>query len=237
MSIIFRLTSHTELDGLLPPFVELLREAVNGGAGLGFLPPLTHDESWDYWLSVRPELQAGSRLLLAAFTGGRLVGSGQLMFPTWTNGPHRVEIQKVFVAAAVRGRGVGRSLMTALHDTARQRGRSLVLLNARRGGHAERFYRRLGLANPGFRASRSTQATGAWRQRIPGFALRAQPRLLLDPGYACSCSSRYHSITLTIINRLSSTSSRESAAPLAGFASSAEAACASRFPSTRIVSR
>ena len=72
MPTIFRLISPIELESLLPPFVELLREAVNGGAALGFLPPLTHDESWDYWQSLRPELQAGSRLLLAAFTGGRL---------------------------------------------------------------------------------------------------------------------------------------------------------------------
>jgi len=139
MPTIFRLISPIELESLLPPFVELLREAVNGGAALGFLPPLTHDESWDYWQSLRPELQAGSRLLLAAFTGGRLVGSGQLTLPPWTNGQHRVELQKVFVAAAVRGRGVGRSLMAALQDAARQRGRSLVLLNARRGGPAETF--------------------------------------------------------------------------------------------------
>ena len=149
MTIILRLISHTELDRLLPPFVEVLRQAVNGGAGLGFLPPLTHDESRDYWLSVRPELQAGSRLLLAAFTGGRLVGSGQLMFSSWTNRPQRAEIQKVFVAAAVRGRGVGRSLMAALHDTARRRGRSLVVLNARRGGPAESFCRRLGYTEVG----------------------------------------------------------------------------------------
>jgi GNAT superfamily N-acetyltransferase len=158
MSIIFRPISHTELDALLPPLVELLREAVNGGAGLGFLPPLTHDDSRDYWLSLRPELQAGSRLLLAAFTGGRLAGSGQLTLPPWTNGRHRAEIQKVFVAAAVRGRGVGRSLMSALHDAARQRGRSLVLLNARRGGSAESFYRRLGYKEVGV---------------VPGFAVGA----------------------------------------------------------------
>ena len=156
MSIIFRLISAAALDSLLPPFVELLREAVNGGAALGFLPPLTHDESRDYWLSLSPELHAGSRLLLAAFTGGRLVGSGQLRIPPWTNGRHRVEIEKVFVAPAMRGRGVGRSLMAALHDTARQRGRSLVLLNARRGGPAEGFYKRLGYREvgvvPGFSA-------------------------------------------------------------------------------------
>ena len=53
MPTIFRLISPIELESLRPPFVELLREAVNGGAALGFLPPLTHDESWDYWQSLR----------------------------------------------------------------------------------------------------------------------------------------------------------------------------------------
>jgi acetyltransferase len=157
MSISIRPVSPTELENLLPDLIELLRDTVNGGgAALGFLPPLTHEAARDYWLSLRPALQAGSRLLFAAYAEDRIIGSGQLTFPVWPNARHRAELQKLFVSSGARGRGIGKSLMAALHDTARQRGRSLILLGARRGGRAERFYKGLGYREVGV---------------IPGYAL------------------------------------------------------------------
>jgi acetyltransferase len=116
---------------------------------MGFLPPITHDQARDYWLSVRTELQSGNRLLLGAFSESGLVGSGQLSIPTRPNAPHRAEVEKLFVAVALRGRGIGKLLMTALHDAARQRGRYLVMLNTRCGSPAERFYRELGYLEVG----------------------------------------------------------------------------------------
>jgi GNAT superfamily N-acetyltransferase len=139
-----RVMSPGELKRMLPILVELLRETVNGGTSLGFLPPLGLAEARGYWLSLRPELEAGSRLLLLARTGAGIVGSGQLALESLPSARHRAEVQKLFVATAVRGLGVGRSLMLALHDTARQHGRSLLLLNTRCGNPAERFYKGLG---------------------------------------------------------------------------------------------
>jgi ribosomal protein S18 acetylase RimI-like enzyme len=144
MSIIIRPVSSAELGSCVPALTQLLREAVDAGASLGFLPPLARDVATDYWLSLRPALLAGTRLLLAASADGGIVGSGQLSFPSAPNGRHRVRLQKLFVAQAARQRGLGALLMDALHESARERGRSLVLLSARRGDPAERFYRRLG---------------------------------------------------------------------------------------------
>jgi acetyltransferase len=149
LSLQIRLVSPTELESLLPALVELLRDTVNGGMSMSFLPPLTHDEARDYWLSLRPELQAGSRLLLAAYTEDGIVGSGQLSLSPWPNSRHRAELQKLFVATALRGRGVGKSLMAALHDAARRHGRSLLLLNTRRGEPSEAFYKGLGYGEVG----------------------------------------------------------------------------------------
>ncbi|HEX4469398.1 MAG TPA: GNAT family N-acetyltransferase [Gemmatimonadaceae bacterium] len=139
----------SEIEPLLPAFVELLRETVNDGSPLGFVPPITPTQARDYWLSLRPELYAGSRVLLATFAERRVIGSGQLRLPTVPNGLHRAEVQKVFVSNARRGRGIGRVLMAALHDAARQHGRNLLLLNTRRGGRAEAFYKRLGYREVG----------------------------------------------------------------------------------------
>jgi acetyltransferase len=139
----------TELEDLLPALVELLRESVNGGASLGFLPPLPLYDARRYWLSLGPELRGGTRLLFVVSVADRLAGTGQLALPSWPTARHRAELNKVMVARALRGHGIGRRLLQAIHDTAWQRGRSLVVLNARRGDHAEAFYTRLGYREAG----------------------------------------------------------------------------------------
>ena len=116
----------SEIELLLPSLVSLLRETVNDGSPLGFIPPITPAQAREYWLSLRPELYAGSRVLLAAFAERRIIGSGQLRLPSVPNGLHRAEVQKVFVGGTRRGRGVGRILMAALHDAALQHGRRSV---------------------------------------------------------------------------------------------------------------
>jgi acetyltransferase len=144
-----RVVACTELEDLLPALVELLRESVNGGASLGFLPPLTHHEARRYWLSLGTELREGSRLLFAAHVADRLAGSGQLALPSWPTARHRAEVNKVMVATALRGHGIGRRLLHAIHNNAWQRGRSLLVLNARCGDPAVSFYKRLGYREVG----------------------------------------------------------------------------------------
>jgi ribosomal protein S18 acetylase RimI-like enzyme len=138
-----------ELDIRFRRLGELLDEAVRSGASLGFLSPLRSDEARQYWHSLRPELERGSLFLLGAWFGNRLVGSGQLAFPASRNGHHRAELQKHFVGTRFQGLGIGRSLMTALHDGALQRRRFLIILNVRRGDSAERLYRGLGYREAG----------------------------------------------------------------------------------------
>jgi acetyltransferase len=144
MQISIRRISSAELERQLSAFSSLLSESVHAGASLGFLPPLARTESATYWLSLRPELRAGSRILLAAYDDGALVGSGQLALPPWPNARHRAEVQKLIVTAMLKGRGVGGSILAALHAGARERGRSLILLNTRRGEPPESFYKALG---------------------------------------------------------------------------------------------
>jgi proton glutamate symport protein len=138
-----------DLEPAVPELVELLRDTVNGGASLGFWAPLCDDVARDYWLSLRPQLEDGSRILLGAFSDEHLVGSAQLALPCWPNAPHRAEVQKVLVAPGKRGQGVGRSLMAALHGVAWQHGRSLLILNARQGAPAVGFYKGLGYQEVG----------------------------------------------------------------------------------------
>ena len=149
-----------ELETLTPRLSDLLRDAVNGGASLGFIAPLTHRAGADYWNSVRDELAGGSRLLFGAWLDGRLIGTAQLALPRWENASHRAEVQKVLVASAARGLGAGRALMFGLHVAARRSGRSLLILGARRADPAERFYKRLGYREAGAIPGYSVDASG-----------------------------------------------------------------------------
>jgi acetyltransferase len=149
LSVSIRPVTLAEFETLIPALADLLRDSVNRGASLGFMAPLAHHEARNYWLSLRGEMQTGTRLLLAATIDGRLIGSGQLSLPVWSSATHRAEIQKLFVASAARGLGIGKSLMAALHDLARQRGRSLVLLGTRSGDSPEKFYKALGYREAG----------------------------------------------------------------------------------------
>jgi GNAT superfamily N-acetyltransferase len=136
--------SPRELEAALPTFIELLQETINEGGALGFHAPLAAEDAREYWRALRSELESGSRVLLAATENGQIVGSGQLALARWQNATHRATIEKLFVSAAMRGRGIAKALIHALQDAARLRGRSLLLINARRAAPAEQLYKRLG---------------------------------------------------------------------------------------------
>src|SRR5882724_1771000 len=56
----------------------LLRDAVEGGASIGFMLPLAESEIAAFWGEVCAEVAAGRRLLLVARADARVVGSIQL---------------------------------------------------------------------------------------------------------------------------------------------------------------
>ena len=135
-----RTLSASDVETLLPSLVDVLRDVVDNGGSLGFLAPLDDADARSYWRSLVPEIERGSRLLFAAFVGARLVGSVQLVPSPWKTSPHRAEVHKLFVATRLKGTGIGKALMAAVHDTAPEHGRSLLLLNTRLGNPAEHFY-------------------------------------------------------------------------------------------------
>jgi len=70
----------------LPELIALLRDAVAGGASIGFLPPLAAHEAATYWDGVLADLATGKRLLIAAVEHGRVIGSVQLELAGRANG-------------------------------------------------------------------------------------------------------------------------------------------------------
>jgi acetyltransferase len=132
--------------------VNLLRACVHGGASLGFLAPLTDAEALDHWGIVESQVTAGHVWLLVAREGteGDVVGSGQLRFETRSNGRHRAEVSKLMVRPSHRGLGLGRLLMNALEDHARDRSIRLLVLDTSEGhGGARELYEKLGYVYAG----------------------------------------------------------------------------------------
>jgi GNAT superfamily N-acetyltransferase len=150
-----------EVDAERAALVALLRDAVESGASVGFLPPLGDAEAASYWATVAAGLREGSRVVLVARDGELgLVGSAQLELGVRANARHRAEVTKVMVHRRARRRGVGRALMLALEDHARRLGRTTLVLDTRQGDPSEVLYRAVGWTFAGAIPGYARSATG-----------------------------------------------------------------------------
>ena len=136
-----------------------MHASVAAGAAVGFILPMTLEDSRVFWQeTVHPLVRTERRFLFAAFMDDRLVGTVQLHVDLPPNQPHRCEVTKLIVHPDFRQKGVARRLMAALEVEAHTIGRSLITLDTKTGDKAEPLYQSLGY-----------QAAGI----IPGFALNA----------------------------------------------------------------
>ena len=130
----------------LPRLLELLHDAVDSGASVGFLPPLAAAEGEDYWQSVFAAMEAGHRLLLVARHSGtdELLATVQLDLATRPNSLLRAEVTKLLVHRRARRQGLARQLLLALEERAQALGRTTLVLDTRQGDIAEQLYQQLG---------------------------------------------------------------------------------------------
>jgi acetyltransferase len=149
-----------EAEHILPELIELLRDTVDSGASVGFIPPLSEDEARQYWQGVFRNLAQGAHILLVAREDGRVVGSVQLELATKANALHRAEVQKLFVLQSQRRRGTGRALMQAIEQVAREHKRTLLVLDTREGDVAEKLYRKIGYHEVGVIPAYALNANG-----------------------------------------------------------------------------
>lgn len=133
---------------LLEPLGQVLIDAVDSGASIGFLAPVTRATADRYWREVFASL-GESLLLWVAEREGDVVGTVQLTLCEKENGRHRAEVQKLQVRRAARGNGVATLLMRELEAEARRRKRSLLFLDTLLDSHAEDVYRHLGWSRAG----------------------------------------------------------------------------------------
>jgi acetyltransferase len=141
--------SAEQAEEAISQLAELLIDAVDSGASIGFMPPLEEPEALAYWRDVIAAMRAGSRVLLAAIADGRIEGSVQLGLETRANGNHRAEAMKLFVHRRARRRGLAKTLMAEAEQTAIRLGRTLLVMDTRKGGEAEKMCASLGYVRYG----------------------------------------------------------------------------------------
>ena len=158
-----------QIDGL----AGVLVDCVEGGASVSFMHPLSRDAAVRFWRRVARGVAAGERALLVAEYAEGLCGTVQLILDQPENQPHRADLAKMLVHRRARRQGLGAALIRAAEATARDCGKTLLVLDAVTGGDAARLYERLGWTKVG---------------DIPGYAL-------LPKGGLCSTTVYYRDLT------------------------------------------
>jgi ribosomal protein S18 acetylase RimI-like enzyme len=138
-----------EIRASLDDLAAVLRDCVDGGASVSFMAPFTHADAVAFYSGVVPEVEGGTRVLLAAYLDGRLVGTVQVVHAWPPNQPHRADIAKLLVHRRARRRGVAERLMEQAEAEARADGKTLLVLDTVTGDAAERLYERLGWTRVG----------------------------------------------------------------------------------------
>ena len=160
-------------DGHIDDLASVLIDCVEGGASVSFMAPLTRERASAFWRQVAQAVHTGARALIVAEDAEGICGTVQLLLDLPENQPHRADLAKMLVHRRARRRGLGAALVRAAEATARECGRTLLVLDAVTGGDAARMYERLGWVRVG---------------DVPGFAL-------MPTGEPCSTTYFYRDLS------------------------------------------
>lgn len=138
--------------------VDLLVDAVESGASVSFVWPMTRMKAEAWWDGALASQAQGERLILSAETDGRIDGSVQVVFAPQENQTFRADLAKMLVHRRARRLGVGAALVAAAEEEARRVGRTLLTLDTDSGSDGERLYARLGWVKVGEVPAYSTSA-------------------------------------------------------------------------------
>src|SRR5437868_2098535 len=123
----------------------ILYAVVEQGGAVGYLEPPA-PEVTDAWLDgLFDAVQAGDAAMVLALVDGQVEGTG-----LWLRGPapifaHTAEVGKIMAHPSARGLGLGRLVVSALIEHAREAGIETLKLGARGNNHgAIELYQQLG---------------------------------------------------------------------------------------------
>ncbi len=172
----------TNLEPYLADLIALLQNAVDGGASIGFLPPLVSAEARAYWLEVNTALQGTNRVMLIALEHNLVVGTVQLDLVSRANGLHRAEVAKLMVHSDFRRQGIAQALLQQIELEALQQYRTTLILDTRVGDPSENLYTKFGWQKAGV---------------IPEY-IRSETRLFDATVYMYRLLLEHHPITVEV---------------------------------------
>jgi GNAT superfamily N-acetyltransferase len=146
----------------LTALADILIDCVEGGASVSFMLPFPQSEALHFYEKVIRDVEAGQRILLAAFDGDSPVGTAQVITSMPPNQPHRADVAKLLVHRSARGKGIGAALMDAVEKHAKSAGKTLLVLDTATGGDAERLYERLNWTRVGVIPNYAMLPDGRW---------------------------------------------------------------------------
>lgn len=146
----------------LGALAEVLVDCVEGGASVSFMPPFSKSAAESFFQKVLHGVNQGKRILLAAFSDSKLVGTVQILLATPPNQPHRADVAKLLVLRSARGQGVATRLMEHAERASRLAGKSLLVLDTCAGSEAEKLYMRLGWTRVGVIPKYALYPDGTW---------------------------------------------------------------------------
>jgi N-acetylglutamate synthase and related acetyltransferases len=149
--------SGSDVEEAVDELAQLLLDAHESGMALGLAGPLDRDRAAAEWLATAALLDPRNRVMLGAHADGSLVGRAegflvgtvQIVRSSAGNGLHRAEIVRLAVRRDMRGRGIGRALLEAATERARELDISLLWLTTHADTDSDRIYERLGWTRMG----------------------------------------------------------------------------------------
>ena len=129
-----------EIEGLS----DVLIDCVEGGASVSFMLPMSRAKAEAFWRGTLASAGRGERVVLAAEDAtGSIVGTVQVIWAQPENQPHRGDLAKMLVHRRARRQGIGGALLAAAERSARDAGKTLLVLDTA-SDDAERLYARAG---------------------------------------------------------------------------------------------
>ena len=150
----------------LGALAQVLLDCVEGGASVSFMASLSRATAESFFEKVVQGVQQSDRILLAAFSDSKLVGTVQILIATPPNQPHRADVAKLLVLRSARRQGVAARvaarLMEHAEEASRLAGKTLLVLDTVTGGTAEKLYLRLGWTRAGVIPKYALFPDGTW---------------------------------------------------------------------------
>lgn len=134
----------TEAEARREALVDLLVDAVEHGASVNFVWPMTREKAEIWWNGALQSHWLGERLLFVAESDGRITGTVQLILAPQENQHFRADIAKMLVHSRARRQGLGAALLQAAEAEALRIGRTLLTLDTETDSAGEYLYARLG---------------------------------------------------------------------------------------------